>query len=72
MPESLRLYTICDAMKWNHLPVSGGLYDQDPRFLDDMVVIMSARADADQREMAKARRQQGKGGSMSSSAPRRR
>lgn len=37
------------TMKWNHLPVSGGLYDQHPGFLDDMAVIMEAEAEAEQR-----------------------
>jgi hypothetical protein len=26
-------------MKWAHLPSSGGLYDQHPRFLDDLITI---------------------------------
>ncbi len=38
--ESLRLYLICKAMKWSHLPVAGGLYDQDPKLLDDFYKIM--------------------------------
>ena len=37
--ESLRLYTICKMMKWTHLPASGGLYDQHPKFLDDLITI---------------------------------
>ncbi len=28
-------------MKWNHLPVAGGLYDQHPTFVDDMLELMT-------------------------------
>lgn len=37
------------TMRWNHLPVSGGIYDQHPGFLDDMTVIMDAEAEAERR-----------------------
>jgi hypothetical protein len=47
--ESLRLYTICKAMKWNHLPVGGGLYDQHPQFLDDMFFLMQEDAKAEKK-----------------------
>lgn len=26
-------------MKWTHLPASGGLYAQHPKFLDDLITI---------------------------------
>lgn len=39
-------------MKWSHLPVAGGLYDQDPRFLDAMAVIFAKRGEYE-REKAK-------------------
>jgi len=26
-------------MKWTHLPLGGGLYDQHPKFLEDLVII---------------------------------
>jgi hypothetical protein len=26
-------------LKWTHLPASGGLYDQHPKFLDDLITI---------------------------------
>jgi hypothetical protein len=45
--ESLRLYVLCKGMRWTHLPVGGGLYDQHPKFLDDLHVIMSAQNTAE-------------------------
>lgn len=35
----MRLFAICTAMKWSHLPWPGGLYDQHPKLLDDWVYI---------------------------------
>lgn len=34
MDEGIRLFAICSGMRWAHLPLAGGLYDQDPRLLD--------------------------------------
>ena len=31
-------------MKWTHLPADGGLYDQHPKFLDDLIVIAQIEA----------------------------
>lgn len=50
---SLRLYHMLKSMKWNHLPVAGGIYDQHPGFLDDMSVIMDAEAEAERKREAK-------------------
>jgi hypothetical protein len=35
--ESLRLYSLCT--QFNVLPVSGGVYDQDPRLLKEWAII---------------------------------
>lgn len=40
MHESLRMYWLLKGMEWNHLPVAGGIYDQHPKFLDDMQSLM--------------------------------
>ncbi len=32
-------------MKWAHLPVAGGIYDQDPRFIEAITLIMARRAE---------------------------
>jgi hypothetical protein len=29
-------------MKWNHLPVPGGIYAQHPRLIDDFSIIFAA------------------------------
>ena len=39
-------------MKWNHLPVAGGIYNQHPKFLDDMVVIHQIDIKAQKRQQA--------------------
>ena len=54
---SIELYWLCKNMKWAHLPVAGGLYDQHPRFIDDMMMlfqidqkVQKAEHDKQQRE----------------------
>jgi hypothetical protein len=34
------MYRLCKGMEWNHLPVAGGIYDQHPRFVDSMMLLM--------------------------------
>lgn len=33
-----------EGMKWAHLPVAGGLYDQHPQLLDEISFIFKERA----------------------------
>lgn len=54
-PESMRLFSMCQAMKWSHLPIDGGLYAQHPRLLDEWEIIFSAIAKQDQREKEKSK-----------------
>jgi hypothetical protein len=42
-------------MKWTHLPNAGGIYDQHPKFMDDLVRISQIEARA---EAAKQKKQQ--------------
>lgn len=60
MHESLRLYLQCQMMKWNHLPIAGGIYDQHPKMLDDFMAIDYENVSAKNRRQAlearKARR----------------
>lgn len=51
------MFSLCEAMKWNHLPVSGGLYDQDPDLLDGFMIIFSARAEHEAEEERKRERE---------------
>lgn len=61
MHEALRLFSLCDAMKWNHLPVAGGLYDQHPMLLDSFAVIFSIRSEHERKEQAKQANKSGHG-----------
>lgn len=40
-------------MKWTHLPVAGGLYDQHPKLIDDFELIMGVEAMVEKRKRAK-------------------
>lgn len=59
LPESLRLFALCDAMKWAHLPVAGGIYDQHPQLIEEFQYIFNVKhkheADDAAREAAKAK-----------------
>jgi hypothetical protein len=39
-------------MRWNHLPVAGGIYDQHPRLIDEWQVIFEAQARQHEKERA--------------------
>ena len=56
MPESLRLYVLCKYMKWAHLPVAGGLYDQHPKLLDEWMMIINIDSQMQNKEMKSAER----------------
>lgn len=47
-------------MRWNHLPVGGGLYDQHPRLLDEWRIIFNAKADHERDEAEKRARESNK------------
>lgn len=53
----MRLYLQCQGMKWNHLPVMGGIYDQHPKMLDDFLIIDNIRSQAIARQRAQQQRQ---------------
>jgi hypothetical protein len=61
-------------MKYAHLPVAGGLYDQSPKLLDDFHYIMLKEGEAQKREMAEQERKNRKpqGGGMGRGRGRRR
>jgi len=40
-------------MKWAHLPVAGGLYDQHPTLMEKFEIIFQLRAQREAREQAK-------------------
>lgn len=37
------MFALCDNMKWNHLPVTGGVYAQDPDFVEKIQYIFGKR-----------------------------
>ena len=44
------MFSLCESMKWNHLPRSGKLEDQDPDMLDRFGIIFSERGKAQKEE----------------------
>ncbi len=44
-------------MKWAHLPVAGGLYDQDPRLLEEFQVLFQEIGEARKRADEKRKRE---------------
>jgi hypothetical protein len=59
-PESIRLFSICEALKWNHLPNEGGIYDQHPDLLDQWQVVWQERAKYESEQERKSKAQQRK------------
>jgi hypothetical protein len=49
-------------MKWNHLPVAGGIYNQDPDLLLKFDYIFRKRAEQEEREQTRREREQKRGG----------
>jgi len=49
-------------MKWSHLPVEGGLYDQHPKLLDDFQIIMATEASVERKRRAREKNQKMGGG----------
>ena len=45
---------LCDAMKWNHLPERGGLYDQNPDLLDHFYYIFVEKSKEEAKQRAKS------------------
>lgn len=55
----IRLFALLDGMKWAHLPVAGGLYDQSPELLDAFRHIFAERGKEQDRERKKNEREVG-------------
>jgi len=45
-------------MKWTHLPIGGGLYDQHPKMLDDFLVIAQIEGKVERARQKKKEQQQ--------------
>ena len=57
VPESIRLFNLCEATRWSHLPVAGGWYDQHPQLIEEWTVIFNAKARRQAAEAAKQKHQ---------------
>lgn len=53
----MRLFMLCEAMRWNHLPVAGGLYDQHPALLSAWMVIFEEKSKHEAEESRKQERE---------------
>jgi hypothetical protein len=54
------MFNLCSKMKWAHLPIDGGMYDQDPELLRRFEIIFSEidkqdRSERDKREQEQKR-----------------
>lgn len=68
---SIRLFALCEGMKWSHLPVAGGLYDQHPQLLDEWRYIFAERARHEEKEQKKREAEQRRNSRMKPSRRRR-
>ena len=48
-------------MKWNHLPVAGGIYDQDPDLLNGFQILFNERHIAEKEEEAREKAKSNRG-----------
>lgn len=53
VPESIRLFGLAQAMKWNHLPVAGGLYDQHPKLIAQWETLFQLQGEHEEQERKK-------------------
>ncbi len=51
--ESIRLFSLCEAMKWSHLPSPGAIFDQKAGLMDRFYFIFAQRAEHEERERKK-------------------
>lgn len=43
-------------MEWNHLPVAGGIYDQDPELIDAFETIFSVKSTYERQQQDREKR----------------
>lgn len=53
---------LTEAMKWNHLPVDGGLYAQHPKLLDRFYYILAERSKQEELDRQKKEAETGRRG----------
>jgi len=57
--ESIRLFSMCSAFSFKHLPMAGGLFDQNPQLLDRFLYILHAQEEQRKKEDSRKRQMQG-------------
>lgn len=60
------MFSLCEAMKWAHLPVAGGIYDQHPDLIADWRIIFGKRAEKE----AKQQEEEARRNKVNSKSPR--
>jgi len=55
---AITMFAICSRMKWNHLPIEGGIYAQDPELIRRWRLIWEAQDEKERAEQAKQKREQ--------------
>jgi hypothetical protein len=49
----IRMFSLCSAMQWNHLPVAGGMMDQNPQVLEMFEYMFTEQQKAEERKQKK-------------------
>jgi hypothetical protein len=44
------MFSLCENMKWSHLPLPGGIYAQHPKLIEQFRVIFSVRAEHEEKK----------------------
>lgn len=50
------MFSLCEGMKWSHLPVAGGIYDQHPILMDKFQIIFQMRAEIESKRQEEEER----------------
>ena len=51
------MYHLLAHMEWAHLPVAGGIYDQHPAFLEQLMIIFTIKDGEDRRKAEREKNQ---------------
>lgn len=51
------MFSLCENMKWSHLPVAGGIYDQHPDLIEQWRYIFAKRNEHEHKEHEKRERE---------------
>ena len=55
------MFLLCQLMDWNHLPVAGGIYDQDPELISSFWTIFTEQAKVEHEKKKKEEVNKSKG-----------